>query len=209
MTSASSEYRHWEDLFKHYKIADLEVVAVRGPDLRGEGGGGVAKGPGMLPPNMAPLLGFLTTDPPLEPALFPALIHQAVDASFNQLTLDNETSPDDTVLLMANGAAGGEAIGPHHAALPLLAAAVEHVAVDLTRKLARDGEGATKLIEVRVSGGATLAAARRAAKSVAGSILLKAAMFGSDPNWGRVLDAIGYSGIQAEETRITLPIQGV
>ncbi|MCH8066184.1 MAG: bifunctional ornithine acetyltransferase/N-acetylglutamate synthase, partial [Chloroflexi bacterium] len=94
-------------------------------------------------------------------------------------------------------------------ALPLLAAAVERVAVTLTRKLARDGEGATKLIEVRVTGGATLAAARRAAKSVAGSMLLKAAMFGSDPNWGRVLDAIGYSGIQAEETRISLSIQGV
>ena len=171
--------------------------------------GGTAKGSGMINPNMATMLGFLTTDAPLEPAVFPGLVHQTVDASFNQLTIDNETSPDDTVLLMANGAAGGEAFGPHHAALPLLAAAVERVAVTLTRKLARDGEGATKLIEVRVTGGATLAAARRAAKSVAGSTLLKAAMFGSDPNWGRVLDAIGYSGIQAEETRISLSIQGV
>jgi glutamate N-acetyltransferase/amino-acid N-acetyltransferase len=171
--------------------------------------GGAAKGSGMINPNMATMLGFLTTDAQVEPAVFPGLVHEVVDVSFNQLTIDNETSPDDTVLLMANGAAGGESIGPHHAALPLLAAAVEHVAVDLTRKLARDGEGATKLIEVRARGGATLAAARRAAKSVAGSTLLKAAMFGNDPNWGRVLDAIGYSGIQAEETRITLSIQGV
>ena len=171
--------------------------------------GGVAKGSGMIMPNMATMLGFLTTDAPLEAAVFPSLVHQTVDASFNQLTIDNETSPDDTVLLMANGAAGGEAIGPHHAALPLLAAAVEHVAVILTRKLARDGEGATKLIEVRVRGGATLAAARRAAKSVAGSMLVKAAMYGNDPNWGRVLDAIGYSGIQAEETRISLALQGL
>ncbi|MCH7579708.1 MAG: bifunctional ornithine acetyltransferase/N-acetylglutamate synthase, partial [Chloroflexi bacterium] len=163
----------------------------------------------MINPNMATMLGFLTTDAPLEPAVFPSLVHQTVDASFNQLTIDNETSPDDTVLLMANGAAGGEVIGPHHAALPLLAAAVERVAVTLTRKLARDGEGATKLIEVRVRGGATLAAARRAAKSVAGSMLIKAAMFGNDPNWGRVLDAIGYSGIQAEEGRISLSLQGV
>ena len=171
--------------------------------------GGVAKGSGMINPNMATMLGFLTTDAPLAPAVFPSLVHQTVDASFNQLTIDNETSPDDTVLLMANGAAGGEVIGPHHAALPLLAAAVEQVAATLTRKLARDGEGATKLIEVRVRGGATLVAARRAAKSVAGSMLIKAAMFGNDPNWGRVLDAIGYSGIQAEEGRISLSLQGV
>ena len=171
--------------------------------------GGVAKGSGMINPNMATLLGFLTTDAPLEPAVLPGLIHQTVDASFNQLTIDNDTCPDDTILLLANGAAGGEAIGPHHPALPLLAAAVERVAVSLTRQLAADGEGATKLIEVRITGADTLASARSAAKSVAGSMLLKAAMFGNDPNWGRALDAIGYSGVLAEETRISLSIQGV
>ena len=171
--------------------------------------GGAAKGSGMINPNMATLLGFLTTDAPLEPAVMSGLVHQTVDVSFNQLTIDNDTSPDDTVVLLANGAAGGEAIGPHHAALPLVAEAVERVAVSLTRQLARDGEGATKLIEVRVSGAATVAAARSAAKAVAGSMLLKAAMFGNDPNWGRALDAIGYSGVLAEETRITLAIQGI
>lgn len=171
--------------------------------------GGVAKGSGMINPDMATMLGFLTTDAPLEPAVMPGLVHRTVDASFNQLTIDNDTSPDDMVLLMANGAAGGEAIGPHHPALPLISAAVEHVAVSLTRQLARDGEGATKLIEVHVSGAATLAAARVAAKSVAGSMLLKAAVYGNDPNWGRALDAIGYSGVLAEEDRIVLSIQGV
>jgi glutamate N-acetyltransferase/amino-acid N-acetyltransferase len=171
--------------------------------------GGAAKGSGMIHPNMATMLGFLTTDAPVDPAMLPALVRQIVDASFNQLTIDNDTSPDDTVVLLANGAAGGEPMGVGHPALPLLTAAVERVAVTLTRKLARDGEGATKLIEVRVEHAATLADARRAAKSIAGSMLLKAAVFGNDPNWGRVLDAVGYSGVEAEEERISLAIQGV
>jgi glutamate N-acetyltransferase/amino-acid N-acetyltransferase len=171
--------------------------------------GGTAKGAGMISPNMATMLGFVTTDAPVEPAVLPGLVHQTADASLNQLTIDNETSPDDMLLLLANGAAGGETIGARHPALPLLAAAVERVAVMLTRKLARDGEGATKLIEVCVTGAATLAAARRAAKSVAGSVLVKAAVYGNDPNWGRVLDAVGYSGVVAEEERVTLAIQGI
>jgi glutamate N-acetyltransferase/amino-acid N-acetyltransferase len=171
--------------------------------------GGSAKGAGMINPNMATMLGFLTTDAPVDAAVMPSLVRDVVDASFNQLTIDNDTSPDDTVVLLANGVAGGETIGAGHPALPLLTAAVERVAVALTRKLARDGEGATKLIEVRIAGAASLADARRAAKSVAGSMLLKAAIFGNDPNWGRVLDAIGYSGVEAHEERIALSIQGV
>ncbi len=171
--------------------------------------GGAAKGSGMINPKMATMLGFLTTDAPVDPAGLPALVRQVADASFNQLTIDNDTSPDDMVLLMANGVAGGETIGAGHPALPLLAAAVERVAITLTRKLARDGEGATKLIEVRIEHAATIADARRAAKSIAGSMLLKAAVFGNDPNWGRALDAIGYSGVEAEEERISLAIQGV
>jgi len=171
--------------------------------------GGAAKGAGMINPNMATMLGFITTDAALEPAVMSGLVHQTVDVSFNQLTIDNDTSPDDTVVILANGAAGGEMIGPHHPALPLVAAAVERVAVDLTRQLARDGEGATKLISVRVNGASTLASARRASKSVAGSMLLKAAIFGNDPNWGRVLDAIGYSGVLADEDSIKLKVQGV
>ena len=171
--------------------------------------GGSAKGAGMINPNMATMLGFLTTDMAVDPAIMPSLVRQTADASFNQLTIDNDTSPDDMVLLMANGAAGGETVGAGHPALPLLAAAVERVAVVLTRKLARDGEGATKLIEVRVTGASSLADARRAAKSVAGSMLLKAAIFGNDPNWGRALDPIGYSGVEADEARITLSTQGV
>ncbi|MEX0786879.1 MAG: bifunctional glutamate N-acetyltransferase/amino-acid acetyltransferase ArgJ [Dehalococcoidia bacterium] len=171
--------------------------------------GGAAKGSGMINPNMATMLAFLTTDMAVDPAVMPALVRSTADVSFNQLTIDNETSPDDMMLLLANGAAGGEAIGEGHAALPLLAAAVERVATTLTRKLARDGEGATKLIEVHVTGAATLIDARRAAKAVAGSMLLKAAIFGNDPNWGRALDPIGYSGIEAEEGRITLSTQGV
>ena len=100
-------------------------------------------------------------------------------------------------------------IGAGHPALPLLSAALERVAITLTRKLARDGEGATKLLEVRVDGAASLEDARLAAKAVAGSLLLKAAMFGNDPNWGRVLDAVGYSGARAREERLTLAIQDI
>jgi glutamate N-acetyltransferase/amino-acid N-acetyltransferase len=171
--------------------------------------GGAAKGAGMIHPNMATMLGFLTTDAPLDPASAPRLVRQVVDASFNQLTIDNDTSPDDMVVLLANGAAGGDAIDASQPAFAVLAAAVERVAVSLTRQLARDGEGATKLIEVSVENAASLADARRAARSIAGSMLLKSAVFGNDPNWGRVLDAVGYSGVEAEEERISLAIQGV
>jgi glutamate N-acetyltransferase/amino-acid N-acetyltransferase len=171
--------------------------------------GGAAKGAGMIHVNMATMLAFLTTDAPVDGAVLTSLLRETVDASFNQLTIDNATSTNDMALLLASGAAGGETIGSGHPALPLLGAALQHVAITLTRKLARDGEGASKLLEVRVDGAASIEDARRAAKTVAGSMLLKAAVFGNDPNWGRVLDAIGYSDVEAEEERLALAIQAV
>lgn len=171
--------------------------------------GGVAKGSGMIEINMATMLGFLTTDAPIDAAVLQRLVREVVDVSFNMLTVDGDTSPDDVVLLLANGAAGGDTIGDGHPALPLLRAAVERVSVTLTRKLARDGEGATKLIEVRVDGAATIEDARRAAKTVARSPLVKTAVYGNDPNWGRVLVAVGYSGAQVREDKIALAIQDV
>ena len=171
--------------------------------------GGVAKGSGMIEINMATMLGFLTTDAPVDATVLQALLKDVVDASFNMLTIDGDTSPDDVVLLLANGAAGGEPMDAGHPALPLLRAAVERVSVTLTRKLARDGEGATKLIEVRVDGAATIADARRAAKAVARSALVKTAVYGNDPNWGRVLVAAGYSGADVREDKIALAIQDV
>jgi glutamate N-acetyltransferase/amino-acid N-acetyltransferase len=171
--------------------------------------GGVAKGSGMIEVNMATMLGFLTTDAPVDPATLQRLVRETADVSFNMLTIDGDTSPDDIVLLLANGAAGGDTIDDGSAALPPLHAAIERVSVTLTRKLARDGEGATKLIEVRVDGAATVEDARRAAKTIARSPLVKTAVYGNDPNWGRVLVAVGYSGAQAEEDKVSLAIQGV
>ena len=171
--------------------------------------GGAAKGSGMIHVNMATMLAFLTTDAPVDSAVLTSLLRETVDASFNQLTIDNATSTNDMALLLASGAAGGETFGGDHPALPLLGAALQQVATTLTRKLARDGEGASKLLEVRVDSAASIEDARRVAKTVAGSMLLKAAVFGNDPNWGRVLDAVGYSGVEAEEERLALAIQAV
>jgi glutamate N-acetyltransferase/amino-acid N-acetyltransferase len=170
--------------------------------------GGAAKGSGMIAPNMATMLAYLTTDAPVEPGALRSLLRGVADASLNMLTIDGDTSTNDMVVLLASGA-GGETIGPGHAALPLLTAAVQHVAVALTRKLARDGEGAGKLIEVRVDGAASVEDARRAAKAIAGSPLVKTAVYGNDPNWGRVLVALGYSGARVQEDNVSLAIQGV
>jgi glutamate N-acetyltransferase/amino-acid N-acetyltransferase len=123
------------------------------------------------------------------------------------LVVDGDTSPNDTLVLLANGAGGGQEIGARSPALPLFAAAVRHVAVSLTRQLARDGEGASKVIEVRVEGAASYDDARRAAKTITRSPLVKTAMYGNDPNWGRILVALGYSGARAEESRTSLWLQ--
>ena len=171
--------------------------------------GGAAKGSGMIHVNMATMLAFFTTDAPVDAAMLSALLRETVDVSLNMLTIDGDTSTSDMALVLASGAAGGEPIGEGHPALPLLGAALGNVATTLTRKLARDGEGATKLLEVRVDGAASVEDARKAAKAAAGSMLLKAAVFGNDPNWGRVLDAVGYSGAEAREERLALSIQEV
>jgi glutamate N-acetyltransferase/amino-acid N-acetyltransferase len=165
----------------------------------------------MIHPDMATMLGFLTTDAPVEGTLLQSLLAQVVEDSFNMITIDGDTSPEDMVVLLANGAAApnGDAIDAGHPALPPLRAAVEHVAVTLSRKLARDGEGAGKLLEVHVDFAASAKDARLAAKAVAGSLLVKTAVYGNDPNWGRVLVAAGYSGAQIEERRTSLSIQEV
>jgi glutamate N-acetyltransferase/amino-acid N-acetyltransferase len=163
----------------------------------------------MIHVNMATMLAFLATDAPVDAGVLTSLLGEAVDASFNMLTVDGDTSTNDMVLVMANGAAGGRPIGARHRALPLLRAALQRVATTLTRKLARDGEGASKLLEVTVDGGRSAGDARRAAKAVAGSMLVKAAVFGCDPNWGRVLVALGYSGARVREERLAMSIQDV
>jgi len=174
--------------------------------------GGCAKGSGMIHPQVATMLAFLTTDARVQPEFLRESLRRAADASFNMMTIDGDTSPNDMVLALANGAAAGpgeEPIGPGHRAAPLFQAALTQVCTHLARELARDGEGASKLIEVRVEGAADEADARRAAKAVAGSLLVKTAIYGCDPNWGRILTAAGYSGAQVREQACRLYIQGV
>ncbi|MEX2160228.1 MAG: bifunctional glutamate N-acetyltransferase/amino-acid acetyltransferase ArgJ [Dehalococcoidia bacterium] len=171
--------------------------------------GGCAKGSGMIAPNMATMLSFLTTDAAVDQSFLQSVLSDVVEVSYNMMTIDGDTSPEDLVLLLANGAAanGAGVIDAQHPAAHVFRAAVEHVAVTLARKLARDGEGASKLIEVRVDNAATVEDARRVAKAVASSALVKTAVYGNDPNWGRVLVAAGNSGARIEEPRVSLAIQ--
>lgn len=155
---------------------------------------GMTKGAGMIHPNMATLLGVIATDAAVEPDLLPPLLRSAVDASFNSITIDGDTSTNDTVALLANGAAGGTTItdpnGADHAAF---AAVLRDFATRLAQLIVRDGEGATKFVTVRVVDAASEAAARKVASTIARSPLVKTALYGRDANWGRVLCATGYA----------------
>jgi glutamate N-acetyltransferase/amino-acid N-acetyltransferase len=157
--------------------------------------GGVAKGSGMIHPNLATMLVFVTTDAPLTSQQADALLGPAVGNSFNMITVDGDTSTNDMVLLLANGAAGGTPEALSQSDLAQVGAALEWVCVQLAKAIARDGEGATRLIEVRVEGARTVDEARLAARTVAGSSLVKSAVYGADPNWGRILAALGRSGV--------------
>ena len=157
--------------------------------------GGTAKGSGMIHPNMGTMLAFLTTDAAVEPECLQETLSQATDRSFNRVTVDGDTSPSDMALLLANGAAGNEPLTTASPDYPAFAGAVETVAQTLAREIARDGEGATRLVEVVVEGAESEEVAAVLAKSVVGSSLVKAAVFGEDANWGRVLTAMGYAGV--------------
>ncbi len=155
--------------------------------------GGIAKGSGMIHPDMGTMFGFLTTDAPVAPALVRPLLRSAVDETFNMVSVDGDTSTSDTVVLLANGAGGGEPFAPGSAGAEALRTALFAVSRSLARQIAADGEGASKLIEVRVSGAANVEEARRAARTVSVSPLMKSAVYGNDFNWGRVMMAIGRS----------------
>ena len=154
--------------------------------------GAIAKGSGMIQPNMATMLLFITTDVKVEPAVLQAALSSVVPATFNQISVDGDTSTNDTVLLLASGLSGAE-VQPGTADYDTFVAALTQVAEQLSRELAGDGEGATKLLECIVTGAPDLLTARAVSKSVIHSSLFKAAMFGADANWGRVLCAIGYT----------------
>ena len=154
--------------------------------------GAIAKGSGMIHPNMATMLLFITTDVKVEPTVLQAALSSVVPATFNQISVDGDTSTNDTVLLLASGLSGAE-VQPGTADYDTFVAALTQVAEQLSRELAGDGEGATKLLECIVTGAPDLLTARAVSKSVIHSSLFKAAMFGADANWGRVLCAIGYT----------------
>ncbi len=159
--------------------------------------GGGAKGSGMIHPDLATLLCFITTDAAVEKAFLQKALKKAVDASLNMISIDGDTSPNDMVLVMANGKAGKVPPDAFEKAL-------EKLCIHLAKLLASDGEGATKLIEMTVTGAADLAQARMAAKAVVGSSLVKAAVYGADPNWGRVMAAVGRSGAEVKESKFDL-----
>ena len=171
--------------------------------------GGMCKGSGMIHPNMATMLAYVTTDAAVEPGFLAAIVKRVADNSFNQVTVDGDSSTNDTFLLLANGAAGNAPIKLDTAEAEQLEAALLAVARDLARQIARDGEGATRLITVSVTGGANFEEARLAARSVASSSLVKSAVHGGDPNWGRIVCALGYSGAELAIDRLDLSIAGL
>jgi glutamate N-acetyltransferase/amino-acid N-acetyltransferase len=164
--------------------------------------GGVAKGSGMIHPNMATLLAFLTTDANVTPAYLKKSLQEAAAISFNMISVDGDTSPSDTLLILANGLAKTDLITAKSPLAGIFQQALNQVCVYLAKAIARDGEGATKMIEINVKGAANLKEARQAARTIVSSSLLKAAVYGNDPNWGRVTASLGRSGAQLEEAKL-------
>lgn len=167
---------------------------------------GTAKGSGMIDPNMATMLGFITTDAEIESVHLQAALKTVTDLTFNSITVDGDTSTNDMVLVMANGMAGNNSLTPAHPDWEQFTEALHAVSQDLAKMIAKDGEGATKLIEVEVSGAITDIEARKIAKTVVGSPLVKTAIFGCDANWGRIIAAVGYSGATLDPNAIKIKI---
>jgi glutamate N-acetyltransferase/amino-acid N-acetyltransferase len=165
---------------------------------------GVAKGAGMILPNMATMLSFVLTDAAIDPALINSLFRRGVDRSFNAITIDGDTSTNDTCLLMANGAAGTPVITAGTPEAELFAGLLDEVLLDLAKLIVKDGEGATKFVEIRITGAESDADAKRAAMAVANSSLVKTAFFGQDANWGRIFAAVGYSGAKVNPDLLAL-----
>jgi len=166
--------------------------------------GGAAKGSGMIHPNLATLLCLLTTDAAVGIDFLRLALRKAVDVSFNMVSIDGDTSPNDMVLIMANGLAENEPILPGSNQADVFQQALDQVCIYLAKRIAGDGEGASKLIEVTVSGAPGIAEARLAARTVVSSPLVKSAIHGGDPNWGRIMAAVGRSGVEVVESKIDL-----
>jgi glutamate N-acetyltransferase/amino-acid N-acetyltransferase len=174
--------------------------------VKGEGGdiliSGIAKGSGMIAPDMATMLVYIFTDAKISQATLQKMVWRNLDASFNSITVDSDTSTSDTLLVAATGqSAAAPVIGPVAKAFE---SALKSVMVDLAHQVVRDGEGATKFVEVRVSGASSDEDAHRVARAIADSPLVKTAVAGEDPNWGRIVAAIGKSGAEADRDRLSI-----
>ena len=171
--------------------------------------GGVAKGSGMIHPNMATMLSFVATDAAVDQDFLRSVLPEVADFSLNMLTIDGDSSTNDSLVVLANGAAGNAPITAGTPEAEAFRAGLLEVCVQLTRLLARDGEGATHLLVVEVVNAANPDDARTAARTICSSLLVKSAVYGADPNWGRLLAALGRSQAQAVESKIDLYINGV
>jgi glutamate N-acetyltransferase/amino-acid N-acetyltransferase len=167
---------------------------------------GMSKGSGMIGPNMATMLGVVLTDAPLEPVAAQAILSDVADRTFNCISVDGHTSTNDTMILLASGAVGGEPLAG--AELAELHRAVYEVCEDLAKAIADDGEGATHLVTIDVVGCATVADARKIAGTIANSPLVKTAIAGADPNWGRIVSAAGYAQVPFRPTGVSLHVNG-
>ena len=171
--------------------------------------GGVAKGVGMIHPDMATMLCFLTTDADVDRGFLQSALSQSIDVSFNMIDVDGDQSTNDTVLLFSNGAAGGSQFSGASESAGLFRDALERLSVHLAKELVRDGEGAERIFAVTVEGAASVADARLAAREIASSNLVKAMVHGRDPNWGRIMMALGHSGAEVEEPKIDIFINDI
>ena len=171
--------------------------------------GGIAKGAGMIDPNMATMLCFVTTDAVIEKQVLQQALSVSVEQSFNRITIDGDMSTNDSVIILANGQAENPTLVSPSPQLDTFQRALDHVTQSLAQLIVEDGEGVTKFVEVHVNGAASFSDARRAAEAVAKSTLTKCAWFGGDPNWGRIMDAIGYSGAKMREELVDIYYDGV
>lgn len=170
---------------------------------------GFAKGSGMIHPNMATMLAFITTDAAISPVTLQTLISELADETFNQITVDGDTSTNDMVLVLANGLAQNTEITSSSPELATFKAAFHHILAFLAQSIAADGEGATKLVEVNVTGASSTQDGKKIAKAVVGSSLVKAALFGDDPNWGRVMSTIGATDATFDPQNITIKLNDI
>ncbi len=168
--------------------------------------GGIAKGSGMIAPDMATMLAFLTSDASVHPEDLRRMLASVAERTFNSITVDGETSTNDMVVAMANGASG---VKVEHEDLPAFEEAFEEVCTELAKLIVKDGEGATKILEIAVSGAESEVDAKRAAMAIANSNLVKTALFGCDPNWGRIAVALGHSGVRLDPAGISMKMGGI